>query len=82
MALYPHEALAADAGLPVARPGYGGVILAHNLQHRVLGDPPRTYTRRRCRSISYSSTDAAQATLSDEAEPTIGIVTITSQSSL
>ena len=38
LALYPHEALAADAGLPVARPGFGGMILAHNVRSRKLVD--------------------------------------------
>ena len=38
LALYPHEALAADAGLPVARPGFGGVILAHNVRSRDMVD--------------------------------------------
>jgi len=38
LALYPHEALAADAGLPVARPGFSGVILAHNVRSRDLVD--------------------------------------------
>ncbi len=38
LALYPHEALAADAGLPVARPGFSGVILAHNVRSRELVD--------------------------------------------
>jgi len=38
LALYPHEALAADADLPVARPGFSGVILAHNVRSRALVD--------------------------------------------
>lgn len=38
LALYPYEALAADAGLPVAHPGYGGVTLAHNVRSRALVD--------------------------------------------
>ena len=38
LALYPHESLAADAGLPVAGPGFGGVTLAHNVRDRALVD--------------------------------------------
>lgn len=38
LALYPRQALAADAGLPVAPPGFSGVILAHNVRSRVLVD--------------------------------------------
>jgi catechol 2,3-dioxygenase-like lactoylglutathione lyase family enzyme len=38
LALYPHEALAADAGLPVARPGFSGITLAHNVRSRELVD--------------------------------------------
>ena len=38
LALYPHESLAADTGLPVAGTGFSGVTLAHNVRNRAQVD--------------------------------------------
>ncbi len=41
-ALFPREALAVDANVPVARSGFGGVTLAHNEAHREMVDAALT----------------------------------------
>ena len=38
LALYGREALAADAGLPDAGSGFGGIVLAHNVRSRDEAD--------------------------------------------
>lgn len=38
LSLYPREALAEDAGLPVAGSGFGGIALAHNARSRAEVD--------------------------------------------
>jgi predicted enzyme related to lactoylglutathione lyase len=42
LALFPREALAADANLPAAGSGFGGVALAHNVARRELVDAALT----------------------------------------
>lgn len=38
LALFPREALAADAGIQDSRPGFSGIALAHNLRSRAEVD--------------------------------------------